>query len=115
MGRVSHHLGDALYQNACLQGLRAERMPSNMVAQRSTNTTRQAHDFEIGKQPALAHRIGEYLVILFAILLCVKRNRDIAQSSPISIYLPSNLTLMPFPRIVPRIILYLDSSPIRTP
>ena len=48
-GRMSHHLGDALYRNACLQGQRTETMSSNVVAQRSTNSTRQAHGFEMGK------------------------------------------------------------------
>ena len=72
-GRMPHHLSDALYRNASLQGQRAEAVSCHVVGQRSTNATRQAYYFKAGNQFALAHRIGEYLVILFAILLRVER------------------------------------------
>ena len=47
-GRMSHHLGDALHRNTCLQSQRAETVATDVVAQRSTNATRQAHGFEMG-------------------------------------------------------------------
>lgn len=71
-GRMSHHLCNTLYRNTCLQSQRAETMPTNVVAQRSANATRQAHGFKMDKQFALAHCIGEYLVIPLA-LFDVKR------------------------------------------
>lgn len=48
-GGVSHHLGNALYRNTCLQGQRAEAVATDVVAQRNTNATRQAHGFKMGK------------------------------------------------------------------
>lgn len=71
-GRMSHHLGNSLYRNTCLQSQRAETMATDVIAQRSTNATRQAYGFKVGKQLSFAHRIGKYLVISFAFLLCVK-------------------------------------------
>ena len=72
-GRMSHHLGNTFYRDACLQSQRSEAMSSNVPSQRSTNATRQAHCFEVGGEFAFAHCIGEYLVVSFAFLLCVER------------------------------------------
>ena len=69
---MSHHLGDALYRNTCLQGQRAEAMPGDMVGQRSTNAARQTYGFKAGNQFAFAYRIGKHLVVPLALLLCVK-------------------------------------------
>lgn len=71
-GGVSHHFGDALNRYTSLQSQRAEAMSANMVGQRSANATRQTYGFKAGNKFAFAYRIGEYLVIPLAFLLCVK-------------------------------------------
>ena len=48
-GRMPHHLGDAFYRNTSLQSQCAEAMPPNVVAQRSTNATRQTYGFEVSR------------------------------------------------------------------
>ena len=68
----AHHLCNTLYRNTSLQSQCTEAMPCDMVGQRSANATRQAHGFERGYQFAFAYRIGKYLVIPFAFLVCVK-------------------------------------------
>ncbi len=42
---MPHHLGNTFYRNTCLQSQRAERIPADMVAQRSMNATSQVHSF----------------------------------------------------------------------
>ena len=46
--RMPHHLGDALYRNACLQSQRIEAMSSDMPSQRSANATSPTNGFEMG-------------------------------------------------------------------
>ena len=65
-GRVSHHLGDALYRNACAERQRPERMTSHVEREALPDTTCQPYSTQFAIHHTAAATAWEDKVLAFS-------------------------------------------------